>query len=93
MPATQVRKRIQTLALLGPAAALAVLASAKNMSTVAAVGCMTVALAFKSLGARKIECDMSVCKTCTMYHRHTSAEQLPVVYLQVKQGLWPTCLR
>ena len=50
VPATTVRKRIQTVALLGPAAALAVLASANNMSTTAAVLCMTTALAFKSLG-------------------------------------------
>jgi len=50
VPATKVRKQIQTVAFLGPAAALAVLASVKNMSTVAAVSCMTVALAFKSLG-------------------------------------------
>lgn len=50
VPATKVRKRIQTLALLGPALALVVLSSARSMATATAVTCMTTALAFKSLG-------------------------------------------
>ena len=50
MPAIQVRKVIQSAALLGPAVALAVLFTQNQMSTGLAVGCMTWALAFKSLG-------------------------------------------
>jgi len=50
MPVTAVRKRIQTVAFLGPAAALLVLAN-RGISPRAAVACLTVALGTTSLGA------------------------------------------
>ena len=49
VPVTTVRKRIQTVAFLGPAAALLVLAD-RAISPALAVACLTVALGTTSLG-------------------------------------------
>ena len=51
MPITRVRKAVQSVAFLIPAAALCVLANPATISPVGAVACLTVALGTTSLGA------------------------------------------
>ena len=61
MPVTAVRKRIQTIAFLGPAAALLVLAN-RAISPVLAVTCLTIALGTTSLGGQSLaEPHLSAC--------------------------------
>ena len=66
LPVTAVRKRIQTVAFLGPAAALLVLAN-RAISPVLAVTCLTIALGTTSLGGQSLAephlsaCSCSVC--------------------------------
>ena len=57
VPVTTVRKRIQTVAFLGPAAALLVLAN-RAISPALAVACLTVALGTTSLG-KPWQCSLS----------------------------------
>ena len=52
LPITRVRKAIQSVAFLIPAAALCVLADPATISPRAAVACLTVALGTTSLGAK-----------------------------------------